>query len=370
MTTSAFDADRPPEPPRDGRRRRRRAGRRGDPNATVPDAEFRSYYGRPIVKQAPWGHEIAYYLFLGGLAAGSGLVGAGAHLTGRPTLRRNARLGALASVGLGGVALIADLGRPERALNMMRTAKLTSPMSVGSWILAGFGTFAGAAAVLEVARPLLRDGVLGRVARVADPLASAGSAFFAPPLAAYTAVLLSDTATPLWHESHRELPFLFVSSGLGAGCGLSLVTTAASETAPVRALAAVAAASELVADHLLERRLGEEGQPLRQGHAHRYHAAARLLTAGGGVGALLSGRSRALGALAGAMLVAGSFCTRMAVFEAGQASASDPIYTVRPQRRRADAKAAAGQGATQPGGEWPTGRAREQPRERRRVTPS
>ena len=46
----------------------------------------------------------------------------------------------------------------------------------------------------------------------------------------------------------------------------------------MRALAAVAAASELVADHLLERRLGEEGQPLRQGHAHRYHAAARLLT--------------------------------------------------------------------------------------------
>lgn len=137
MTTSPFDADRPPEPPRDGRRRRRRAGRRGDPNATVPDAEFRSYYGRPIVKQAPWGHEIAYYLFLGGLAAGSGLVGAGAHLTGRPTLRRNARLGALASVGLGGVALIADLGRPERALNMMRTAKADPPRRlVQTWVAA------------------------------------------------------------------------------------------------------------------------------------------------------------------------------------------------------------------------------------------
>ncbi|MBB1501799.1 hypothetical protein H5397_10245, partial [Propioniciclava sp. MC1683] len=47
-------------------------------------------------------------------------------------------------------------------------------------------------------------------------------------MAAYTAVLLSDTATPLWHESHRELPFLFVSSGLSAGCGLSLITTYAS----------------------------------------------------------------------------------------------------------------------------------------------
>ncbi|WP_282006903.1 NrfD/PsrC family molybdoenzyme membrane anchor subunit [Propioniciclava sinopodophylli] len=359
MTTSPFDADRPPEPPRDGRRRRRRAGRRGDPNATVPDAEFRSYYGRPIVKQAPWGHEIAYYLFLGGLAAGSGLVGAGAHLTGRPTLRRNARLGALASVGLGGVALIADLGRPERALNMMRTAKLTSPMSVGSWILAGFGAFAGAGAVLEVARPLLRDGVLGRVGRVADPLASAGSAFFAPPLAAYTAVLLSDTATPLWHESHRELPFIFVSSATAAGCGLALATTPPEETAPVRALAGLAAACELVGDRLLERRLGEEGQPLKEGHAHTWHRAARALTAVGGVAALVAGRSRMLSAASGAALLAGSYCTRMAIYEAGQASAADPIYTVRPQRRRANAKSAAGQGATQPGGEWPTGRARE-----------
>lgn len=331
-----------------------RRKRRGDKHAVVPDAEFRSYYGRPIVKPAPWGHEIAQYLFLGGLAAGSGLVAACAHLTGRPTLRRRARFGALASVALGGAALVADLGRPERALNMMRTAKLTSPMSVGSWILAGFGTFAGAAAAVEVARPLLGGGVLGRVARAADPLASAGSAFFAPPLAAYTAVLLSDTATPLWHESHRELPFIFVASGTAAGCGLSMVTSPSSETAPVRALAAVAAASELVGDKLLERRLGEEGQPLKEGVAHRWHTAARVLTAAGGIGALVAGRSRVLGMASGAALMAGSYCTRMAIFEAGEVSTLDPIYTVRPQRRRAAAKETAGEGVTQPGGDWPT----------------
>lgn len=337
--------------------------RRGDKHAVVPDAEFRSYYGSPIVKQAPWGHEIAQYLFLGGLAAGSGIVAAGAHLTGRPTLRRNTRLGSLVALGLGSVALVADLGRPERALNMMRTAKLTSPMSVGSWILAGYGAFAAAAAALEVGRPVVercaakraggRGGLVRRGLGVADGLASAGAAFFAPPLAAYTAVLLADTATPLWHQSYRELPFVFVSSGMAAGCGLGLLTTKPAETGPVRALAAVAAASDLVADRLLERRLGEEGQPLKEGVAHKYHRAARALTAVGGIGAALAGRSRVLGALSGAALMAGSYCTRMAVYEAGQASAADPIYTVRPQRRRADAKAAAGQGITQPGGPWP-----------------
>src|SRR2546430_5491506 len=31
--------------------------------------------------------------------------------------------------------LISDLGRPERFLNMLRVFKVTSPMSVGSWIL-------------------------------------------------------------------------------------------------------------------------------------------------------------------------------------------------------------------------------------------
>ncbi|GAB3699581.1 NrfD/PsrC family molybdoenzyme membrane anchor subunit [Mariniluteicoccus flavus] len=351
MTTSPFDADRPPEPPRRGGGR---GGRRGDPNATVPDVEFTSYYGRPIVKPAPWGHEIAAYLFLGGLAGGSALVGAGAHLTGRRGLRRHARASALTAIGLGGVALVADLGRPMRALNMMRTVKLTSPMSVGSWIVAAFSACAGAAAAAEIGQAVLRPGSgLRKVVDLVDPLASVGSAFFAPPLAAYTAVLLSDTATPLWHQSFRELPFIFVSSGTAAGCGLTMATAPTAETSPVRQLAALAAACDLTADHLLERRLGEEGQPLREGHAHHLHAAARTLTAVGGVGALLAGRSRVLNAVSGAALLAGSVCTRFAVYDAGIASAKDPIYTVRPQRRRAEAKRAQGQGVTQRGGDWP-----------------
>ena len=84
-----------------GRRhaRRRRRGGRGE-RSMVPEATFTSYYGRPIVKPSPWEADIPAYLFLGGLAAGSSLLGAGADLTGRPTLRRTGRLGALVGITL------------------------------------------------------------------------------------------------------------------------------------------------------------------------------------------------------------------------------------------------------------------------------
>ncbi len=354
MSTSPFDADRPPEQPR---RRRGDGGprRRGDPDATVPEAEFDSYYGRNVVHPAPWSAAIPTYIFLGGMAAGSGLIGAGAHLSGRRRLRRNARVGALAALAAGTVALVDDLGRPGRALNMMRTVKLTSPMSVGSWILAGFGGFTGAALGLELIRARVPASTgAGRMLAVADPLASAGAAFFAPPLAAYTAVLLSDTATPLWHEAYRELPFIFVASATAAGAGLAQITTPASETGPVRALAALGAAADLTGDWLLGRRLGEEqGRPLHEGKARMFHVAARALTAAGALGSVLTGRHRAGAVVSGLALIAGSLCTRFAVFEAGMASARDPRYTVGPQRARADAARAAGHGVTQPGGEWP-----------------
>ena len=71
----------------------------------VPEADFTSYYGRPIVKAAPWERDIAYYLFTGGVAAGSSLLAGGADLTDRPGLRRAGRIGSL-------VALLLSVGRP------------------------------------------------------------------------------------------------------------------------------------------------------------------------------------------------------------------------------------------------------------------
>src|SRR5690625_7343982 len=98
------------------------------------------YIGRLVVKSPPWRGPIAAYHFLCGLAGGCGMLSLGAQLTDRPALRRNSRLVALGAVGLGTAALIEDLGRPERFLNMMRTFKGTSPMSWGTWLRGGCGT--------------------------------------------------------------------------------------------------------------------------------------------------------------------------------------------------------------------------------------
>src|SRR4051794_41724060 len=101
----------------------------------VPKAEFSSYYGRLIVKKPVWKElDIAGYLFTGGIAAASAVIGAGADLTGRPALRRNARLAALSALGISRVALVHDPGVPRRLHHMLPAAKPTSPMGVGTLI--------------------------------------------------------------------------------------------------------------------------------------------------------------------------------------------------------------------------------------------
>ena len=189
MSVSEFDSYRPPEEPRrkrKGKGRRRAPGsafRRGGDGSRempmVPEPDFTSYYGRPIVKAPPWEKEIGAYLFLGGLAGGSSILAFGAELTDRPLLRRNMRLSAITAAGLGTVALVADLGRPERFLHMMRTIKPTSPMSLGSWLLAYYATHAGVAAAAEVDRMThakLPLGPLRPVLRFVDRPAAAGAA--------------------------------------------------------------------------------------------------------------------------------------------------------------------------------------------------
>jgi len=355
VSTSEFDSFRPPEPAggkrsRDGRNRGRRVGdssRDGSREApVVPEAEFSSYYGRPVVKPAPWGHEVAAYLFLGGVAGGSGLLAAGAQLTGRARLRRNTRLTALGAVGLGAVALVMDLGRPERFVNMMRTVKLTSPMSLGSWILSAFSAGMGVAAVSEIDRltgeriPL---GPLRPVLRALEGPAGLEAALFGPPLAVYTAVLLADTATPTWNAAHEDLPFVFVSSASLAASGLAMITTPVAEAGPARTLAVLGVLGDLVASNVMERRMDPVvAEPLHHGGPGTMLRWSERLAVAGGLGTLLGGRNRAVAAASGLALAAASALTRFGVFEAGKASARDPRYTIEPQKRRLAARRAAG----------------------------
>lgn len=316
-----------------------RRQKRGDKNAVVPDVEFTSYYGRPVVKASPWEADIPAYLFLGGLAAGSSLLAAGADVTDRPALRRTGRLGGLVGITLSFAALVHDLGRPERFLNMLRVAKPTSPMSVGTWILTAYGPAAGLAGAAEFA-PLL-ERILPRGLRWAVSLlrvlarpAGFGAAATAPLVASYTGVLLADTATPAWHAPHRELPWLFVCSAAAASGGLGLVGAPLDQTGPARRLAVAGAAAELAVEQRMEQTMGIVAETLHEGTAGKLMRASKALTIGGGALAVIGSRSRLASAAAGVALMAGSVCTRFGVFEAGQASARDPKYTIVPQRQR------------------------------------
>jgi hypothetical protein len=310
-------------------------GRSSDGAPVVPDATFTSYYGRPVVKASPWENDIPAYLFLGGLAAGSSLLGAGADLTGRASLRRTGRIGALVAITASFAALVHDLGKPARFVNMLRVAKPTSPMSVGTWILSLYGPAAGLAGVAEL--PFLPRFVR-RLLRPFVRSAGLAAAATAPAVASYTAVLLAHTATPAWNSARHELPFVFVGSAACAAGGLGLVFASTADAAPARQFALGGAAVELLAEARMEQSMGLAAETLHTGRPGTLLRASRALTIAGAAGAVLGRRSRLLSALSGKALLAGSACTRFAIFEAGQASARDPKYTVVPQRERLDAR--------------------------------
>jgi hypothetical protein len=292
----------------------------------VPDAEFRSYYGKPVINEPVWqSPDIPAYLYLGGLAGASSALGLGAQLTGRPGLARPAKAAAAAAAGLSLVALVHDLGRPGRFYNMLRVFKPTSPMSVGSWLLAGYVPLAFVSAGTAV------TGLLPAVGTAA----SAGAAVLGPAVASYTAVLISDTAVPAWHDGHRHMPYLFVSSAATAAGGFGLLAAPRRQSGPARRVGMAGAAGELVVANAMEKQMGMAARAYNEGRAHLWMRAARALTLAGLVGAGAGARrSRLVGALSGAALLAGSAFTRWGVFEAGLQSARDPAYTVIPQRER------------------------------------
>jgi formate-dependent nitrite reductase membrane component NrfD len=304
---------------------RKRGGRASAEQLMVPPAEFGSYYGRPVLKDVVWGMpDVPGYLFLGGLAGASSVLAASAQLTGRPLLARVSKTAAVGAIGLSAVALVQDLGRPARFYNMLRVFKPTSPMSVGSWLLTGYGPAAGVAAASAL------TGWLPRIGRVA----TAGAATLGPGVAAYTAALLADTAVPAWHEAHRHLPYLFVSSAATAAGGLGLALVRPEQAGPARNLAVVGASAELVVKRLLIRGVGSAAEAYQTGRAGQLLKAAEILSVGGLAGAALISRNRMAAALAGTALMTSSALTRFGVFLAGRASAHDPKYTVVPQRER------------------------------------
>ena len=319
-------ADRGPSTQQTTKKRRKRGGGRGRGEvAMVDDVEFTSYYGRQIVKTPVWkSPDVPLYLFLGGAAGSSSILAALADVTDRPTLVRVGRLTAGGGAILSVVALVHDLGRPERFLHMLRVFKVTSPLSVGTYILSPFSAAAGATAAVELL------GWFPRLKRFGGVV----SAIFGGPLATYTGVLLANTAVPSWHEFHTKLPFVFGGSAMAAGGGICMAFTPVGEAEPARKMAILGAGIELAVIRGIEGSESIVAEPFHEGRPGQFMRAAKACTSTGLGLAVVAGR-RPWGAVtSGALLAAGSLLTRFGVFEAGIASTKDPKYVVVPQRER------------------------------------
>lgn len=171
-------------------------------------------------KNPAWTWYIVWYFFIGGVAAGAYVMAALADLFGRERGRGIAKVGyalALPLVILCPILLTLDLGLPGRALNMFRVFKWSSPMSVGSWALLGFGLVTLFSFLL-----VLRDrpGDL----RVRQVLAVPGGVL-GLYIASYTGVLVAATNRPVWVANNWIGP-LFLVSAFSTGVAALLLARA------------------------------------------------------------------------------------------------------------------------------------------------
>jgi formate-dependent nitrite reductase membrane component NrfD len=278
------------------------------------------YYGLPVLKRAHWQWHIPTYFFFSGLSAGAYVVATLADLFGSDEDRPVASAGrwlALVALLPCPPLLIDDLGVPSRFPNMLRIVKPRSPMSMGSWALGLFGIAVGASTLLEL------TGAPRALRRVAGLAGLPPAAF----VGAYTGVLLSATAVPLWGRARAFLSPIFVLSGTSAGlAAISLALHGRVQPATeerLRDLETLALAGELALVSAAVGRLGPLARPLV---ARPY-------------GPLFWGGSVALGQVAPLLLnvspikppliasiltLLGSLLTRFLIVKAGQESADDP----------------------------------------------
>jgi formate-dependent nitrite reductase membrane component NrfD len=287
-----------------------------------------TYYDRPVLKEPVWIWAVPAYFYAGGVAGAAATLGAAASTTGElEDLAARCRVIAATGTLAGTALLIHDLGRPERFLNMLRVFRPSSPLNLGSWVLAG-ATGAAVVAVVGARRP----GPLGVVGNAAEKVAG----LLGLPLAGYTAVLLSTTAVPAWQEARTSLPVLFVGSAVnGAGSLLALLDATEAERRTVQWFALAGRVAELGAALWMEREAGRVervGRPLRTGAAGAMLTAAKATTLAAMAASLWGRRSRRARAVAGLLGTVGAAATKVGVFYAGRPSTLDPRATFELQR--------------------------------------
>ncbi|MBA3551448.1 MAG: polysulfide reductase NrfD [Actinobacteria bacterium] len=289
-----------------------------------------TYYDRPVLKEPVWIWAVPAYFYAGGAAGAAATLGAAAQAIdsrGLEGLIRWCRWIAAAGTAAGTGLLIHDLGRPERFLNMLRVFRPTSALNIGSWVLAIATPMAAASAL-----PLRRGGAAGRMANAAGLL----SGITGLPLVGYTGVLLSNTAVPVWQESRRALPPLFVASAVSSAASLlALMSLAPEEHLVVRRFGVLGNLAELGAAAAFESqasRVERVGRPLREGLSGSLWTWAKAMTATSLCVSILPAGGRRLRLLSGLLGTAGGILLRFAVVSAGKASTRDPRATFHMQR--------------------------------------
>ena len=288
------------------------------------------YYGIPLLEQPAWTWEIPLYFFVGGAAGSSAVIATAAEwLGGDVQLARKARWVSLAGISISSMLLVSDLGRPERFLAMLRVFKPQSPMSMGAWILASFGTSTTAAVMADLVG---QKGLNLLPIRLVGGVAKALSSLFALPFSNYTGVLIGATAIPVWNRNVKSLPIHFGMSGLQSSVSI-LELLGYTDSRPLNVLGLGSAAWESLEGVLLEGRRDPFLEPLKKGKSGWVTRAGGVLS--GPVplalrlAAAVSGKesSRKLRRLAALSGIAGSLFTRYGWMMAGAASVKQAVRT-------------------------------------------
>ena len=301
----------------------------------MKDWNGETYHGRPVTKASSFDWKVSAYTFILGIAGSAQIV---AGVANRDSgVARQARWLALGGSILGPLILIRHLKTPSRWYNMMRIARPTSPMSMGSWLLAAFG---GLSALSVVGDLFGRRWPFAR--RVADtaqgPAAMAGAG-----MSVYTASLLSSTSTPLWAAAPAPLAAQFGSAAMaGAASVLALLQRRDGQDDVARRLERLAMLAGGVEAGSAQ---AAKAQWARAGIAPAQKPAAMIEGGGTIAGFLLPFAARALGRAVGgraatlmpetasiAMLL-GSATMRHGVLLAGNESAKRPQDVFRTTQR-------------------------------------
>ncbi len=280
------------------------------------------YYGIPMLKEPAWTWQIPPYFFAGGAAGSAAVLGMVSRwIGGDRELTRDCRYIAAVGTAVSSALLISDLGRPARFLGMMRVFKPQSPMSVGAWTLAVFGTASAAAAFAELLDRRFNSAPL----RFFGDLSEGFSALAGMPFSNYTGVLIGASVIPVWNENVGTLPIHFGMSGLNSA--VSILELLGHDNPALNTLGMGAAAIETIEGVSIESNRKPAMEPLKHGRSG-------MITRIGGVlsgpiplalriAAAFAGpdRSRRLRKFAAASSVAGSMLTRIAWVHAGHVSA-------------------------------------------------